>query len=58
MTESLFRSVKKERIKTRIYPTRETLLADIAECVENFYSHTRRHNCLGAVGPEQIRERT
>lgn len=53
VAESFFSSLKKERIKKRIYPTREVALADIADYVETFYNRTRRNSYLGGVSPEQ-----
>jgi putative transposase len=52
VAESFGGSLKKERIKKRIYPTRVLALADIADYVENFYHRTRRHSHLGGVSPE------
>jgi putative transposase len=54
VAESFFSSLKKERIKKHIYPTRELALADIASYIEDFYNRTRRHIHLGGVSPEQI----
>jgi putative transposase len=52
VAESFFSSLKKERIKKRIYKTREMARADIFEYIEMFYNPTRRHSHLGGVSPE------
>ncbi len=52
MAESFFSSLKKERIKKRIYKTREMAHAEIYEYIEMFYNRTRRHSHLSGVSPE------
>jgi putative transposase len=54
VAESFFRSLKKERIKKRIYKNREIAHADISEYIESFYNRTRRHSHLGGVSPEDF----
>ena len=54
VAESFFSSLKKERIKKRIYKNRETAHADISEYIESFYNRTRRHSHLGGVSPEDF----
>jgi putative transposase len=54
VAESFFSSLKKERIKKRIYKDRETARADISEYIETFYNRTRRHSYLGGVSPEDF----
>ena len=54
MAESFFSSLKKERIKKRIYKTRELAIADIADYIEAFYNPTRRHSHLGGVSPGRV----
>lgn len=39
-------------VKKRIYKTREIATAEIAEYIETFYNHTRRHSHLSGVSPE------
>ena len=51
MAESFFSSLKKERIKKRIYADRETAVLDVTEYTEGFYNPTRRHSYLGGVSP-------
>ncbi|MEO1036158.1 MAG: IS3 family transposase, partial [Pseudomonadota bacterium] len=52
VAESFFSSLKKERIKKRIYKTREMARADIFNYIEMFYNPVRRHSHLGGVSPE------
>jgi putative transposase len=54
VVESFFSSLKKERIKKRIYPSRDVALADIADYIDTFYNRTRRHSHLGGVSPEEF----
>ena len=52
VAESFFSSLKKERIKKRIYKTRAIATAEIYEYIEMFYNRTRRHSHLSGVSPE------
>jgi putative transposase len=52
VAESFFSSLKKERIRKRIYKTRELAKADIFDYIEVFYNRTRRHSHIGGVSPE------
>lgn len=52
VAESFFSSLKKERIKKRIYKTREMATAEIYNYIEMFYNRTRRHSHLSGVSPE------
>ena len=54
VAESFFSSLKKERIKKRIYKNREIAAADISDYIEAFYNQTRRHSHLGGVSPEEF----
>jgi putative transposase len=54
VAESFFSSLKKERIKKKIYRNREIAHADISEYIESFYNRTRRHSHLGGVSPEDF----
>jgi putative transposase len=55
VVESFFSSLKKERIKKRIYPTRDVALADIADYIDTFCNRPRRHSHLGGVRESLIR---
>lgn len=48
---SFFSSLKKERIKKRIYKTRDIANAEIYDYIEMFYNRTRRHSHLSGVRP-------
>jgi putative transposase len=50
--ESFFSSLKKERIRKRIYKTRDLARADVFDYIEVFYNRKRRHSHLGDVSPE------
>jgi putative transposase len=52
VVESFFSSLKKERIKKRIYKTRDLARADVFDYIEVFYNRQRRHSHLGGVSPE------
>ena len=52
VAESFFSSLKKERIKKRIYKTRDTANAEIYDYIEMFYNRTRRHSHISGVSPE------
>ena len=52
VVESFFSSLKKERIKKRIYRTRDLARADVFDYIEVFYNRRRRHSHLGGVSPE------
>jgi putative transposase len=52
VAESFFASLKKERIKKRIYKNRDLALADVSDYIHSFYNPTRRHVHLGGVSPE------
>lgn len=51
VAESFFSSLKKERIKKRIYTTRELAAAESDDYIETFYNRTRRHSHLSGVSP-------
>ena len=52
VAESFFASLKKERIKKRIYKNRELAIADVSDYINSFYNRTRRHRHLGGDSPE------
>lgn len=49
---SFFSSLKKERIKKRIYRDRATAMADVAEDTDRFYNSVRHHSHLRGLSPE------
>lgn len=56
VAESFFSSLKKERIRKRIYKTRDLAWADIFDYIEVFYNRARRHSHLGGVSPEAFEQ--
>lgn len=56
VAESFFSSLKKERIRKRVYKTRELARADIFDYIEVFYNRTRRHSHLGGISPEAFEQ--
>ena len=49
---AVFGSLKKERIRKRIYKTRDLARADVFDYIEVFCNRQRRHEHLGGVSPE------
>lgn len=56
VAESFISSLKKERIRKRIYKTRDLAQADIFDYIEVFYNRSRRHSYLGGVSPEAFEQ--
>ena len=56
VAEAFFSSLKKERIKKRIYKTRDMARADVFDYIEVFYNRNRRHSHLGGVSPEAFEQ--
>jgi putative transposase len=54
--ESLFSSLKTERVARKVYRTREHARADVFDYIERFYNSKRRHSTLGYVSPIQFEE--
>lgn len=52
VAESFFASLKKERIKKRIYTTREMATIDVSDYIESFYNPQCRHSHIGGVRPD------
>jgi putative transposase len=53
VAESFFSSLKKERIRRRIYSTRDDAKGDVFDYIELFYNCKRRHSYLDYVSPQQ-----
>ena len=49
--ESFFSSLKTERIRGRIYRTRDQARADVFDYIEPFYNPRRRHSTIGYLSP-------
>jgi putative transposase len=54
VVESFFSSLKKERIKKRIYATRDAAILDVADYIDGFYNPKRRHSHLGGTSPDDF----
>ena len=52
-----FSTLKKERIKLRIYSTYEEARSDIFDYIEVFYNRRRRHSHLGQLSPADYEEK-
>jgi putative transposase len=57
VAESFFSSLKKERIKRRIYSTRNEARTDIFDYIEVFYNRTRRHSHPGQLSPYDFEDK-
>jgi len=58
VAESFFSSLKKERIRNKIYVTRDQARADIFDYIEVFYNRERRHSKLGLMSPADYEQVT
>jgi len=52
VAESFFASLKKERIRKRIYTNRASATEDVRDYIDSFYNPIRRRRHLGGVSPE------
>lgn len=52
VAESFFSSLKKERVRRRVYRDHEEARADLFDYIEMFYNQRRRHSHVGGVSPE------
>ncbi|HDS9724438.1 TPA: IS3 family transposase [Enterobacter bugandensis] len=53
VAESFFQLLKRERIKKRIYGTREEARSDIFDYIEMFYNSKRRHGSSNQMSPTE-----
>lgn len=56
VAESFFQLLKRERIKRKIYATREDAKADVFDYIELFYNPKRRHSNNGGLSPIQFEQ--
>jgi putative transposase len=49
--ESFFSSLKTERVRKKLYRSRDQARADVFDYIERFYNPTRRHSTLGYLSP-------
>jgi putative transposase len=52
VAESFFSSLKKERIRRKVFHTPEDAKAEVFDYIEMFYNPKRRHSHLGDISPE------
>lgn len=52
--ESFFSSLKIERIRGKVYRTRNTARADVFDDIERFYNTVRRHSTIGYLSPVEF----
>jgi len=57
VAESFFQLLKRERIKRRIYSTREQAKADVFNYIEMFYNPKRRHGSNNGLPPVEYEKR-
>ena len=54
VAESFFGSLKKERVYSESYKTRQQAKSDIVDYIEMFYNSFRRHSHLGNLSPKEF----
>jgi putative transposase len=52
--ESVFSTLKTERLSRRQYRTRDELRADVSDYIERFYNPKRRHSTISYISPVQF----
>ncbi len=52
--ESFFSSLKTERIRGKVYRSRDEARADVFDYIERFYNPKRRHSTLGYLSPNDF----
>lgn len=57
LKRSFFSVLKKERIKRRIYPNRDTARSDVFDFIEMFYNPIRRHGSARDLSPIEFERR-
>ena len=53
VAESFFSSLKKERIRKKIYKNRQVAIDEVSDYIDSFYNPKRRHQHLGGVSPDE-----
>jgi putative transposase len=51
VAESFFQLLKRERVRNRVYPDRDSARADVFDYIEMFYNPRRRHSHAGGMAP-------
>lgn len=56
VAESFFQLLKRERVKRRIYLTRDQARSDVFDYIEMFYNPKRRHSSNGGLSPVEFEQ--
>lgn len=56
VAESFFQLLKRERIRQKIYATREEARRDVFDYIEMFYNPKRRHSHAGNMSPVEFEQ--
>ncbi|WP_241383264.1 IS3 family transposase, partial [Pseudomonas aeruginosa] len=56
-THTFFQLLKRERIKRKIYSTREDARSDVFDYIEMFYNAKRRHGFNNQLSPVEFEKR-
>ena len=54
--ESVFSTLKTERLSWKQYRTRDGLRADVLDYIKRFYNPKRRHSTIGYISPVQFKK--
>lgn len=57
VAESFFQLLKRERIRRRVYETRDDARADVFNYIEMFYNSQRRHSSAAGLSPIEFEQR-
>jgi putative transposase len=57
VAESFFQLLKRERIRRRIYTTRDDARSDVFNYIEMFYKSQRRHSSAAGLSPVEFEQR-
>ena len=57
VAESFFQQLKRERIKRKIYTTRQDARDDVFDYIEMFYNSKRRHGFNNQLSPVEFEKR-
>jgi putative transposase len=55
--ESFFSSLKTERIRDKVYRTRDEARVDVFDYIERFYNAVRRHSTIGYLSPAEFEKK-
>ena len=55
--ERFFSSLKTERIRAKVYRTRDDARADVFDYIERLYNTVRRHSTIGYLSPVEFEKK-